>query len=65
MKLNVICPYCGAKNIVCHEQLYNDSHIVVCDVFKEGCDRMFVADVVVSADVKVLKIEGEENKTFD
>lgn len=53
------CPYCGTKTKVLVNSLYNDSHLIVCDVLEGGCDRMFVVDIEVSMKTKSRKIEGE------
>lgn len=39
MKKTVICPYCGTKNQIDVNSVYNDAKIVVCDPLKGGCEK--------------------------
>lgn len=57
----VICPYCGAKNVVTIEDDYGENKVVTCDPTEGGCEKDFVVKAKVAISVKVAKIEGEED----
>lgn len=59
MKKTVICPYCGTKNQIDVNSVYNDAKIVLCDPLEGGCEKIFVADISVQIKITPKKVEGE------
>lgn len=59
--VEAICPYCClVSREYVQDPCYTQTFVASCNVEDGGCDRQYVVQAVFQAEVKTLKIEGED-----